>query len=116
MTQSSNVQMSIDINNDAGTDYVYDPLSMPQQGTKTRRLFRLLSLLPGDGSDVVQCQLRAYSVDDTPKYEALSYCWNGAPAQQEAQWRALSGHSRSDRRTPAAGRVTQAYWGLMAVP
>ena len=39
---------------------------------------RLLELLPGAPKDTIQCQLRVATLDDadnTPRYEALSYCW-----------------------------------------
>ncbi|KAF8853762.1 HET-domain-containing protein [Acephala macrosclerotiorum] len=42
------------------------------------REIRLISLLPGDFSDDIYCQLSVVSLDGNPVYEALSYVWGDA--------------------------------------
>ena len=41
----------------------------------SRRLIRLIKILPGADLEIIECTLRPYSLDDDPRYEALSYCW-----------------------------------------
>ncbi|KAF9639192.1 hypothetical protein BFW01_g10089 [Lasiodiplodia theobromae] len=41
----------------------------------SRREIRLLSLLPGQLSDEIVCELAVFSLFEEPKYEALSYVW-----------------------------------------
>jgi hypothetical protein len=36
---------------------------------------RIVDLLPGDSTDPIACRLKYISLDDRPKYEAISYCW-----------------------------------------
>lgn len=45
----------------------YQPLLGPQ--------IRLLTIQPGEPEDDIQCSLTTVSLDDQPKYEALSYVW-----------------------------------------
>lgn len=40
-----------------------------------RKFFRLLELLPGSGSEPLQCRLRTERFIQPPPYEALSYVW-----------------------------------------
>jgi Heterokaryon incompatibility protein (HET) len=40
--------------------------------------FRLISLLPGSQSEEIHCRIMHASLDDQPRYEALSYYW-GSP-------------------------------------
>ncbi|RAK98188.1 HET domain-containing protein [Aspergillus ibericus CBS 121593] len=40
-----------------------------------KRQIRLASILPGRWSESVSCNLKVVSLDDKPKYEALSYTW-----------------------------------------
>jgi len=47
------------------------------------RQIRLLSLLPGQGSGKIQCQLSLVSLDCEPAFEALSYVW-GKPNQSRS--------------------------------
>ncbi|KAF2869755.1 heterokaryon incompatibility protein-domain-containing protein, partial [Massariosphaeria phaeospora] len=42
---------------------------------------RLLEILPGLWSDIVQCEFRIVSLDDNPSYAALSYAWGDAPPE-----------------------------------
>ena len=42
---------------------------------RSRREIRLLSILPGQLSDPIACQLESHFLDDNPVYEALSYVW-----------------------------------------
>lgn len=44
---------------------------------------RILTLLPGQSSDPIDCTLQVASLDDAPKYEALSYVWGDAVVQRE---------------------------------
>src|SRR2546423_4132352 len=39
------------------------------------REIRLLSILPGKWTDEIRCELRRFSLDSRPRYEALSYTW-----------------------------------------
>ena len=41
----------------------------------TSRDIRILSLLPGEWGSDIHCTIKAISLDDNPKYEALSYTW-----------------------------------------
>jgi len=43
--------------------------------SQSRREIRLLSILPGQLSDPIECQLQPHSLDERPVYEALSYVW-----------------------------------------
>src|SRR5579862_3989048 len=36
---------------------------------------RLVILAPGSGTDEIRCDLQHVSLDDNPKYSAVSYCW-----------------------------------------
>jgi hypothetical protein len=38
-------------------------------------LFSLKLVQPGEGSQILRCQLTAHVLDQLPTYEALSYCW-----------------------------------------
>jgi hypothetical protein len=49
--------------------YSYRPLSV------VRNEIRLLLLKPGGSYDRLSCILRHVSLDDNPKYTALSYAW-----------------------------------------
>jgi hypothetical protein len=56
----------------------YTKLSLP------RREIRVLALHHDhDMAAPVECSLRTVSLDDTPDYQALSYCW-GDPAVTES--------------------------------
>ncbi|RKK77250.1 hypothetical protein BFJ71_g16774 [Fusarium oxysporum] len=55
------------------SQYIYPPL-------RTRDAIRLVELLPGGHDKPLQCRLDVANLADTPKYEALSYCW-GDPIQ-----------------------------------
>ncbi|KAI0542819.1 heterokaryon incompatibility protein-domain-containing protein [Xylaria digitata] len=44
----------------------------------SKKEIRLLTLLDGGWNDRIKCELRVVSLDDQPKYEALSYVW-GSP-------------------------------------
>lgn len=37
--------------------------------------FRTITLLPGQRSDAVQCQLNVHSLDKPPQYQTISYAW-----------------------------------------
>ena len=52
-----------------------------EQLNVARKEFRLLSLLPGNPSDPVICELEVWCCDKSkcPQYEALSYVWGGPP-------------------------------------
>ncbi|KAM0248644.1 hypothetical protein ACHAQJ_009386 [Trichoderma viride] len=51
------------------TKFVYKALESPNSE------IRLLKLLPGTGSQKVQCHLSASPLSDLPAYQPLSYCW-----------------------------------------
>jgi hypothetical protein len=36
---------------------------------------RLVSILPGEWTDEIKCELNRWSLDSRPCYEALSYAW-----------------------------------------
>lgn len=58
---------------------IYHPLN------PTEKQIRLLRLAPAsDKSDTVSCELITVSLggEDTPKYEAISYCWGECAGQQ----------------------------------
>jgi len=38
-------------------------------------MIRLIDLYPGAPNDIIECNISAYSLDDLPAYEALSYTW-----------------------------------------
>jgi hypothetical protein len=57
--------------------YIYKKLD-PQ-----RREIRLCTLQPGSGDDPVNCTLTTVSLDDKPRYEAVSYVWGDASMRQE---------------------------------
>jgi Heterokaryon incompatibility protein (HET) len=40
-----------------------------------KREIRLISVLPGDWTDEVKCELSRLSLESRPRYEALSYVW-----------------------------------------
>jgi hypothetical protein len=44
---------------------------------------RLLILEPGIGDQPIKCNLKAFKLNEAPKYEALSYVWGSAPADHE---------------------------------
>jgi hypothetical protein len=50
--------------------HVARPVLDPQ-----RRQIRLVELLPGIDTDDINCKLQVVTLDDSPKYEALSYVW-----------------------------------------
>ncbi|KAI1415164.1 HET-domain-containing protein [Hypoxylon sp. FL1857] len=54
------------------TKYVYTPLN------GTGRQIRLVTICPGIWSDIIECILHTTSLDDSPRYEALSYVWGDA--------------------------------------
>ncbi len=37
--------------------------------------FRLVFLLPGEGDEPIECYVQTYTLDDCPRYEAISYTW-----------------------------------------
>jgi hypothetical protein len=45
---------------------------------------RLVELLPGRHSDVIQMNLHTKNLGDEPKYEALSYAWGTIPSSNRA--------------------------------
>lgn len=46
-------------------------------GDASAQTIRIVDLLPGDSTDPIACQLKYVSLDDRPKFEAISYCWGG---------------------------------------
>jgi hypothetical protein len=54
-------------------EYRYEPLSTDSD----RHQIRLLTLLPGEGADELECTISHVSLDQ-PVYEALSYHWGDA--------------------------------------
>lgn len=44
----------------------------------------LLELLPGSGAESLVCEFHIASLDDSPKYETVSYCW-GQPINFDAE-------------------------------
>jgi len=50
--------------------YQYHPLNGESE-------IRLLSLLPGKWNSIIECLLHHASLDENPRYEALSYVWGG---------------------------------------
>lgn len=64
------------------SEHCYTPLEEAVEASKFQ--FRLLRLLPGEGSDRVRCQLEtvsAVNVTETHSYEAVSYCWGNSAEQ-----------------------------------
>jgi len=59
-----------DTSNDLSTIYEKHPLDI-----NTTRVLRILPPNLTDGSDIISCQLSVISLDDSPKYRALSYVW-----------------------------------------
>ncbi|KAF1829547.1 hypothetical protein BDW02DRAFT_509686, partial [Decorospora gaudefroyi] len=51
----------------------------------SNREIRVLDLLPGDGSDEIQCQVRVVDLDKQPDYEALSYVWGDTTIRKSIQ-------------------------------
>jgi hypothetical protein len=47
--------------------YKYEPLETGH--------IRLLELLPGRADDELRCSLNHVSLDESPEYRAISYCW-----------------------------------------
>ncbi|KAN0088998.1 HET domain containing protein [Hyaloscypha variabilis] len=43
-------------------------------------MIRLVALFPGSGNDVIECDISAYSFQDLPTYETLSYTWGKGPS------------------------------------
>ncbi|KAG4443700.1 hypothetical protein IFR05_000789 [Cadophora sp. M221] len=39
------------------------------------KLIRILTILPGEIGDIIECTLEVVNLDEKPDYEALSYCW-----------------------------------------
>jgi hypothetical protein len=54
------------------TEIIYEPLS------KTSRDIQLAKILPGEGDDPIQVELRRASLDDDLDFTALSYTWGDA--------------------------------------
>jgi hypothetical protein len=52
--------------------------------SKTSRYIRRLHLQPGEAEAEIVCHLETVSLDDSPDYEALSYCWGNANDTREA--------------------------------
>ncbi|CZR61467.1 uncharacterized protein PAC_11363 [Phialocephala subalpina] len=57
-----------------GSFYQYSPLP-------SEKFIRLLELYPGHASDNIDCTLRQTKLENTPKYETISYAW-GDPANK----------------------------------
>ncbi|KAH8897604.1 HET-domain-containing protein, partial [Thozetella sp. PMI_491] len=55
-----------------GPSYRYYPLNEEESQ------FRLVTILPGNWADEVQCTLKTWSWEGRPSYEALSYVWGNA--------------------------------------
>lgn len=55
-------------------DDVPGPLAYRQLDLKSNQI-RMLHLLPGSQKDPIRCVLGTVFLDDSPKYEALSYAW-----------------------------------------
>lgn len=55
--------------------YMYSPLN------DARKEIRLAVLLPGKANDSVRVSLRLVSLQESPQYEALSYCWGNCAEQ-----------------------------------
>jgi hypothetical protein len=53
----------------------YPQLTSNSRGSG-KQMIRLLELLPGQGSELIVCNLRQASLLDSPKYEVISYCWS----------------------------------------
>lgn len=51
--------------------------------SRSSNQIRLLSLHPGVGSSAIQCTLRVLSLEDNPRFTALSYTW-GEPIRRSA--------------------------------
>ncbi len=47
------------------------------------REIRVISLVPGNWDDRLQCTLETVSLDDNPSYETLSYVWGDPEAQKK---------------------------------
>lgn len=57
-------------------DNVYSPLD------PSKAQIRLVILQPGKSREIVRCDLLIFSLDDKPKYEALSYEWGDAKSSR----------------------------------
>ncbi|KAF1986983.1 hypothetical protein K402DRAFT_354404, partial [Aulographum hederae CBS 113979] len=51
---------------------------------------RILAIHPGDFNDKFECHLQTVSLDNDPRYEALSYTWGG---QSPSRSIILDGHN-----------------------
>lgn len=76
---------------------IYRPLPLP-----TPRSIRLLTILPGKRSDIVQCTLRVVDLEDDPPYEALSYVWGNPDPPSR-----ILCNGKSFRVTPNLGAALQ---------
>ena len=56
--------------------YSYQPLSV------SKNEFRLLQVLEVDETEEIHAQLANHTLDDVPRYHALSYCWGKASAKK----------------------------------
>src|SRR5450755_1186878 len=57
-----------------GIIFQYHPLT-PVTSRTTQPKIRLVELLPGPGSEQVECVLKEAYLSDNASYEAISYCW-----------------------------------------
>jgi hypothetical protein len=53
------------------------------------RNIRILTLLPGNLNDEVECQLGTASLEDDPTFTALSYCWGDSALRHDIS---VNGH------------------------
>jgi hypothetical protein len=60
-----------------GTNIAYSALN------RDKREIRLLTLCSGSFEDEIRCKLGIVSLDETPTYTALSYCWGNQSEQSE---------------------------------
>lgn len=67
------------------TNSIFEPLD------PAKNEIRLLRLLPGEAGEPVRCTLHVTSLDESPKYEAISYVW-GDPA--DTRCISVNGHCR----------------------
>lgn len=61
------------------------PPSLPRYaytGIPNSSSIRVLELAAGEADDPVRCILKAADLDDSPEYEAISYCWGGPPDER----------------------------------
>jgi hypothetical protein len=56
-----------------------NPFTYWYQPLHSATSFRILILLPGESIDQIKVNIEAVEFDETPQYEALSYCWGGTP-------------------------------------